>query len=99
MRNEKQFFVYLMTNFTNSVIYCGVTSDLPGRVCQHREKLVEGFTKKYNVNKLVYFEELGSAYEAISREKQIKAGSRKKKVQLIESKNIDWRDLFDDIAR
>jgi putative endonuclease len=88
-----------MTNYTNSVIYCGVTSNLPWRVFQHREKLVEGFTKKYNVNKLVYFEEVGSAYEAISREKQIKAGSRKKKIQLIESLNPDWRDLFDDITR
>jgi putative endonuclease len=75
--NEKPGYVYLMTNKTNSVIYTGVTSDLQERVYQHREKLLEGFTKKYNVNKLVYYEVFANIENAIAREKQIKAGSRK----------------------
>jgi putative endonuclease len=90
-------YVYLLSNYTNSVIYTGVTNDLVRRVYEHRQKFVEGFTKRYNVWKLVYFEEADDPYAAITREKQIKAGSRKKKISLIESTNPLWRDLWHDI--
>ena len=74
-------------------MYTGVTSDLEQRVYEHKNKLVKGFTSRYNINKLVYFEEFGDVNEAISREKQIKAGSRKKKIALIEKHNPEWKDL------
>ncbi|MCL5093732.1 MAG: GIY-YIG nuclease family protein [Patescibacteria group bacterium] len=83
-----------MTNKTNSVLYTGVTNDLKKRVYQHREKLTEGFTKKYNVNKLVYFEIFKDVRSAISREKQIKGGPRQKKIDLIQSLNPDWNELY-----
>jgi putative endonuclease len=83
-----------MTNKSNRVLYTGVTNDLKKRVYEHRNKLIEGFTQKYNVVKLVYYETVGNSYSAISREKLIKAGSRKKKIKLIESKNPHWKDLF-----
>lgn len=86
-----------MTNKNNKVIYTGVTNDLKRRVYEHREKLIDGFTKKYNVNKLVYFEFTSDINSAIQREKQIKAGSRKKKIDLINSINMDWKDLYDEI--
>jgi len=86
-----------MTNKTNSVIYTGVTNDLSRRVYEHKMKMIEGFTKRYNIIKLVYFENTTNVYEAIKREKQIKAGSRKKKIKLIESMNPEWKDLFDGI--
>ncbi|MEK7464843.1 MAG: GIY-YIG nuclease family protein, partial [Patescibacteria group bacterium] len=79
----KDGYVYIMTNRRNTVLYTGVTSDLPRRVSEHKQKLVEGFTKKYNITKLVYYEAFGSIVDAIRREKQIKAGSRKKKLALI----------------
>ncbi len=82
-----------MTNHNNKVLYTGVTGNLEARVSAHKNKLVEGFIKKYNVTKLVYFEEFESIFEAIEREKQIKAGSRMKKIELIESINEDWEDL------
>ena len=89
----------MMSNSTNSVIYTGVTSDLEKRIYEHKQKLVEGFTKRYNVNKLVYYEEFSDIYNAISREKKIKGGSRKKKVELIQSTNPGWNDLsIDEIA-
>lgn len=86
-----------MTNQRHTVLYTGISSDLPGRVYQHKNKLVKGFTKRYNVDKLVYYEVYYSAYEAITREKQIKAGSRKKKIKLIEKMNPEWKDLNDSI--
>lgn len=88
-----------MTNPSNTVIYTGMTNSLTRRVWEHKEKLVAGFTKKYNVTKLVYFEILGTAYDALEREKQIKAGSRKKKIALIEKENPSWRDLYDEITQ
>lgn len=88
-----------MTNNFSNVIYTGVTSDLPKRVYEHKEKLVEGFTKKYNVTKLVYFETYDSIEEAILREKQIKAGSRAKKKALIESTNPDYKDLYEEVLK
>ena len=91
---DKQCYVYIMTNKNNTVLYTGVTNDLRRRVYEHREKLIDGFTKRYNVNKLVYYEVLAEIGEAISREKQIKAGSRQKKIMLIESMNKEWKDLY-----
>ena len=95
MYKEKQYYVYIMTNKNNSVLYTGMTNDLMRRVYEHREKLVEGFTTKYNVGKLVYFEIFRDVESAILREKQIKGGSRAKKLDLINDFNKDWRDLYD----
>lgn len=86
-----------MTNKTNTVLYTGVTSNLKKRIFEHKENLVEGFTKRYNVIKLVYYEICGDVQTAISREKQIKDGSRQKKVNLINSINNEWRDLYDEL--
>jgi putative endonuclease len=83
-----------MTNKNNTVIYTGVTSDLKKRVYEHKEKLVKGFTKRYNLDKLVYYEVLDDPYNAISREKQIKSGSRQKKIDLINKMNKKWNDLY-----
>jgi putative endonuclease len=87
----------MMTNKNNTVIYTGVTNNLKRRVYEHKEKMVEGFTKRYNVNKLVYFEVTNDVYSAIQREKQIKAGSRQKKIDLINSTNKEWKDLYNEI--
>jgi len=84
-----------MTNKTHSVLYTGVTGDLSRRVWEHKQGLVEGFTKKYNVNKLVYVESFEYVVDAIAREKQVKTGSRKKKVSLIDSTNPQWKDLYE----
>jgi putative endonuclease len=97
MRYEKYYYVYLLTNFTNRVIYTGVTGDLLARVKQHREKMNEGFTNRYNVWKLVYFEQTQEVYSALEREKQIKAGSRQAKVALVERTNPKWRDLYPEL--
>jgi len=94
---EGQYCVYLLTNFTNSVIYTGFTSDLRKRVYEHREKLVPGFTQKYSVWKLVYFEVTDDRTAAIEREKQIKGGSRLKKEELVRANNPLWRDLYDEL--
>ena len=94
---ERQYYVYIMTNKNNTVLYTGVTNDLRRRVYEHKNKLVDGFTKKYNITKLIYFEMCRDAAGAISREKQIKAGSRTKKIALINTMNPDWRDLYDEL--
>ncbi|MFH1848043.1 MAG: GIY-YIG nuclease family protein [Candidatus Omnitrophota bacterium] len=93
--SDKRGFVYLMTNNTNGVIYTGVTSNLQKRVYQHKEKLIDGFTKDYNIHKLVYFEVFDDIQSAIQREKQIKSGSRRKKIELIKSANPCFKDLYD----
>jgi putative endonuclease len=85
-----------MTNSRNTILYVGVTSDLTRRVYAHKQKLVDGFTKRYNVTKLVYYEVLEDVGNAILREKQIKAGSRQKKLQLVNSINREWCDLYDE---
>jgi putative endonuclease len=90
---NRQYYVYIMTNKTNRVLYTGVTNDLKRRVYEHKEKLVEGFTKRYNVDKLVYYEVCEDIENAILREKQIKGWLRGKKIDLIESTNPEWRDL------
>ncbi|MBI3788707.1 MAG: GIY-YIG nuclease family protein [Ignavibacteriales bacterium] len=94
---QKHFYVYILTNEHNKVLYTGVTNDLKGRIHQHKEKTVKGFAKRYNVSKLVYYEVAEDAYNAIAREKQIKAGSRAKKISLVNSINPEWRDLYDEI--
>ena len=91
----KPCFVYILTNKRHTVLYTGVTSDLQKRVYQHRMKLIPGFTARYNVSSFVFYEVAGSPYAAISREKQIKASSRKKKMELIDVMNPQWRDLYD----
>ena len=93
----KPGYIYILTNYSNSVLYTGVTSDLKKRVWEHKQKFVLGFTKKYNVTKLVYYEVFEDIQEAIIREKMIKAGSRKKKINLIESINQDWIDIYDSL--
>ena len=93
----RAYYVYLMTNKNNRVLYTGITNDLKRRVYEHKEKLIGGFTKKYNVSKLVYYEVFEDPENAILREKKIKAGSRQKKVCLINSLNGEWRDLYDEI--
>jgi len=94
----KPGFVYIMTNQNNTVLYTGVTSNLPKRIQQHKEKFFElSFTSKYNVFKLVYWESFQEIGDAIFREKQIKAGSRQKKINLINSINPTWKDLTEDI--
>ena len=92
---EKQYCVYIMTNKLNTVLYTGMTGYLEGRVFQHRQKEIKGFTKKYNVTKLVYYEVFNDPQSAIAREKQINAGSRRKKIELINLLNPEWKDLYD----
>ncbi len=86
-----------MTNLKNNVFYTGVTNDLQRRVYEHKNKLVEGFTKRYNMTRLAYYESCGDVEGAIIREKQIKAGSRQDKVNLVASVNRDWHDLYDEL--
>ncbi len=94
---DKNYFVYIMTNKNNTTLYTGVTNDLKRRVFEHKNKLVEGFTAKYNIIKLVYYEVYADIHEAIFREKQIKGGSRARKIKLVEEMNPAWKDLCDEI--
>jgi len=89
----KNYFIYIATNITNTVIYTGVTNNLIERIYQHKNKIVSSFSSKYNINKLVYYEVFSSVIDAIKREKQIKAGSRKKKLELIKKLNPTFEDL------
>ena len=86
-----------MTNYTKTVLYTGVTNNLARRVYEHKNKLVKGFTEKYNLKLLVYYEVFDSPEPAITREKQLKGGSRKKKEDLINNFNPQWEDLYDKI--
>lgn len=95
--SEKVYCVYLLTNWNDEVMYRGVTSNLKKRVSEHREKLVKGFTEKYNVKKLVYFEQTGDIYSALRREKQLKNWKREWKNELVDKFNPEWKDLFDTI--
>ena len=95
---EKQGYVYILTNRYNKVLYTGVTGDLVKRVYEHKDDLVDGFTKKYNTHKLVYFEVFDYILNAIEREKQIKGWLRSKKIALIESKNPKWKDLYEGLV-
>ena len=93
MFKKLYFFVYIMTNEWNKVFYVGITNDIARRVWEHREGAVEGFTEKYNLTKLVYYEEAEDALSTIAREKKIKGWLRIKKVALIEAYNPEWNDL------
>ena len=93
----KTYYVYIMTNKWNRVLYTGMTNDIARRVREHKAKQHEGFTHHYQVKKLVYIETFGEVRDAIVREKQIKKGSRKKKIDLIEAQNPTWRDLGEDL--
>ena len=94
---EKMSYIYILFNKRNGTLYTGVTSDLIKRVYEHKNKLVDGFTKTYSIDKLGYYECFDNITQAIAREKQIKGGSRKKKLELIESINPNWEDLYDKI--
>ncbi|MCB9169994.1 MAG: GIY-YIG nuclease family protein [Flavobacteriales bacterium] len=97
---ERGGSVYIMTNRKNGTLYVGVTSDLIVRVGQHKAKEdPSSFTARYNLHLLVYHESLDGIEEAIAREKQLKAGSRKRKIQLIEAMNPEWRDLYDELIK
>jgi putative endonuclease len=87
------YCVYIITNKNNTVLYVGATSDLQGRIGQHKNKVFKGFTATYDCNKLVYYEEFQWIQDAIAREKQLKAGLRQKKIDLIETNNPSWDDL------
>lgn len=93
------YYVYIVTNHTNTVLYTGVTNNLIRRIYEHKNKLVPGFTSKYNVNKLIYYDSTNEIMSAIEREKQIKGWTRKKKINLINNFNPDWNDLYSDITK
>jgi putative endonuclease len=88
-----QYFVYILTNKSNTTLYVGVSSDLHNRILEHKEKVYKGYTAKYLCDKLVYFEQFQWIDDAIAREKQLKAGSRQKKIDLIVATNPSWSDL------
>ncbi len=92
---SKEYFTYILTNKDNRVLYTGITSDLKRRMFEHKTHVGSKFTARYNVTKLVYFETFDNPSDAIAREKQIKAGSRQKKIELIEGMNPTWEDLTD----
>ncbi len=95
----KPGFIYILTNKNNTTLYVGVTSHIVKRINQHKDKVFpESFSAKYNLNKLVYYEAFQEIGDAIGREKQIKGGSRQKKLDLINSKNPEWKDLYDEIV-
>lgn len=91
-KRRTMYYVYILTNKTDAVMYIGVTNDLRRRLYEHKNEQIEGFTKKYHVHKLVYFEEYSDVYDAISREKQLKRWVRAKKNRLVETKNPNWDD-------
>lgn len=93
----KYYCVYIITNFHNTVLYTGITGNLVGRTYYHKNKSVSSFSSKYNLNKLVYYEIFEEPLLAIKREKQIKGGSRKDKIKLIEKKNPQWKDLYKEL--
>lgn len=93
-KQSKKYYIYIVTNTKNGTLYTGVTNDLIRRIYEHKNKLVDGFTKKYELDKLVYYEIFESIEPAILREKQIKGGSRKKKLDLINNFNKEWKDLY-----
>ena len=96
---ERKGYIYILTNYTHSVLYVGVTSNLQRRIFQHRMHFVSGFSDQYNVVILVYYECYESIREAIAREKQLKAGSRARKEKLINEKNPSWQDLYAEVMR
>ena len=97
MAVNKEYYVYIMTNTHNTVLYTGVTNNLARRVYEHKNGLGSVFVKKYNVHKLVFYEQGNDVNAVIAREKQIKGGSRQKKIDLINKMNPEWKDLFEEI--
>ena len=93
------YYVYILASKKNGTLYIGVTSNLIKRVYEHKNNLVEGFTQKYNVHQLVYFEQTSSVESAITREKQMKKWRRQWKIELIQEKNMEWKDLYFDIIK
>jgi len=96
---EKEFYIYILASKPNSTLYIGMTSDLVKRVWQHKEGLVDGFTKKHAVNNLVYYEKYNDSENAINRERQMKKWKRGRKIELIEKSNPKWLDLYRDISK
>ncbi len=94
----RQYYTYIMTNKNHTVFYVGMTNDLVRRVYEHKEKLFEGFTKRYHLTKLVYYDVAETAEAAITREKQLKGGSRQNKIDLIKQMNPKWLDLYETIV-
>ena len=90
----KQYFIYILASKRNGTLYLGITSNLLKRVYEHKNNLIEGFTKKYNVHTLVYYEPYNDIYDAIAREKNIKKWKRRWKIELIEKSNPKWEDLY-----
>jgi putative endonuclease len=95
----KQYYLYILASKKNGTLYIGVTNNLVRRIYEHKEGLIEGFTKKYNVKILVYYEIYNDMYEAIKREKAMKKWLRKWKIELIEKTNPDWKDLYEEIIK
>ena len=93
----KSFYVYILSSKRNGTLYIGVTSDLIKRVWEHKKKLAEGFTERYSVDKLVYYEQFQDAESALRREKRMKKYNRKWKIDLIEKSNPDWKDLYEEL--
>lgn len=96
---SKQFYVYILAKARNSTFYVGITSDLVKRVWQHKNEVADGFTKKYGIKSLVYYEVFGDAENAIRREKRLKKWTRASKMRAIEEMNPEWKDLYDEICR
>ena len=93
---EQSYYVYILTNWNNEVMYVGITNNLERRIYEHKQKLIKGFTGKYNVNKLVYLEETNDVESALAREKEIKKWRREKKNKLVQRINPEWRDLSEE---
>lgn len=96
MSEARSYYMYIMTNERKNVLYAGMTGDLKWRVYEHKSKIIKGFTSRYNITRIVYYEEFDNPYDAICREKQIKGWLRKKKEALIRSMNPNWLDLSKD---
>lgn len=97
MYKQKEYFVYILTSKYNGTLYIGVTSNLKKRVFEHKNKLMKGFTEKYDVHQLVYYEQVSDVYSALTREKQLKAWKRDWKIRIINEFNPGWKDLYDDL--
>ena len=95
----KQYYVYILASKKNGTLYLGVTNNLLKRAYEHKNNLVDGFTKKYHIHRFVYYEETGDVKSAIAREKQLKKWKREWKIELIEKFNPDWKDLYDDLIK
>jgi putative endonuclease len=97
--SDKKFYVYILAKERNSTFYMGITSDLIKRAWEHKNEVVDGFTKRYAIKKLVYYETFDNAENAILREKQLKKWNRPWKMRIIEEMNPDWKDLYEDICK